>query len=104
MIQVGKMGSINKINCDNCFFLVNTADNLTMIVCDDNLDYYNELYCLKCQKVVRVWQRKNGKDMENKCPECGSNDLILSLPYENNVKCPSCKKGNQRSELWAMTD
>ena len=75
-----------------------------MMVCDDNLDYYNELYCLNCQKVVKVWQRKDGKDLENKCPDCGSSDVVLSLPYESNVKCPSCKKGNLRTESCILTD
>ena len=98
------MGSINKIECDNCSFSITTTDNLTKIVFYDNLDYYNELYCLNCQKIVNVWQRKNGKDMENKCPKCGSSDVFLLLPDKINVKCPSCKKGNLRSEVYAMTD
>ncbi len=98
------MGSVNKIECDNCTFSVTTSDNLTMIVCYDKLDYYDELYCLNCQKVVKVWQRKNGKEMENMCPECGSRDLFLLLPDNINVQCPSCKKGNLRSELYILTD
>ena len=98
------MGSINKIKCDNCSFSVNTLDNLTMIVCSDNLDYYNELYCLNCQNVVKVWQRKNGKDMEIKCPECGSIDVFLELFDKMNFNCPNCKKGNLKTELWALRD
>lgn len=98
------MGSLNKIQCNNCSFSVNTSDNLTMMVCGDNLDYYNELYCLNCQKVVKVWQRKNGKDMENKCPECGSLHIFLELPENINFKCPICKKGHLKSELYALTD
>ena len=98
------MGSINKIICNNCSFSVNTSDNLLMIICEKNLDYYDELYCLNCQKVVKVWQRKNGKDMEKKCPECGSTDLFLLLPDNINVKCPNCKKGNLKSELYILTN
>jgi len=98
------MGSINKIECDNCSFAVNTSDNFTMMVCSDNLDYYNSLYCLNCQKVVKVWQCKNGKDMENKCPECGSSDVFLEIPDKIKVKCPNCKKGNLKSELYLLTD
>ena len=98
------MGSMNIIKCDNCSFSVSTTDNLTMIVCGDNLDYFNKLYCLNCQKVVKVWKRKNGKDMENKCPKCGSDDVFLLLPDEMDVICPSCKKGNLRSEEWILTD
>lgn len=98
------MGSVSKIECDNCNFSVNTSDNLVMTVCYENLDYYNELYCLNCQKVVKVWQRKNGKDMENKCPECGSHDVFLDLPENINVKCPNCKKGNLISESYILTD
>lgn len=67
------MGSVNIINCDNCSFSVNTSDNFTMIVCSDELDYYNEFYCLNCQKVVKVWQRKNSKEMVYKCPKCKTN-------------------------------
>ena len=40
-------------------------------------NFYNELYCLNCQKIVKVWQRKNGKDMVQKCPECGSRKVFL---------------------------
>ena len=98
------IGSINEIKCDYCSFSVNTVDNLTMIVCDDNLDYYNELYCLNCQKVVKVWQRKNGKDKENKCPECGSSDVFLLLPDKINIKCPNCQKGNLMSDSYILTD
>ena len=95
---------MNEIKCNNCSFSVITSNNLTMIVCGDNLDYFNELYCLNCQKAVKVWQRENGKNVESECPECGSNDLILSLPYESIVKCPSCKKGNLRTESCILAD
>jgi hypothetical protein len=98
------MGSVNEINCDNCSFSVNTSDNLTMIVCNDKLDYYNELYCLHCQKIVKVWQRKNGKDVIKKCPECGSNKVFLEILDKIKVKCPKCKKGNLKSELFLLTD
>lgn len=98
------MGSIDKIVCDNCSFLVYTHDNLIMSVCDGNLDYYDELYCLNCQKVVKVWKRKNGKEMEDKCPECGSRNVYLFLPDNINVKCPSCKKGNLKSEYYIEQD
>lgn len=98
------MGSVNEISCDNCFFSVNTSDNLTMMVCNDNLDYYDELYCLNCQKIVNVWQRKNGKDMVSKCPECGSNNVFLTIPDKIKFKCPKCKKGNLKSKLILHTD
>jgi len=98
------MGSVNKIECDNCSFSVNTSDNFVMIVCNENLDYFDELYCLNCQKVVKVWQRKNGKEMENKCPECGSDEVFLLLPDNIKVKCPNCKKGNLKNELYILTD
>ncbi len=98
------MGSMNKIVCDNCYFSVCTRDNLTMMVCYDNSDYFDNLYCLDCQKVVRAWQRKNGEDMEEKCSKCGSRDVYLFLPDDINVKCPSCKKGNLRSEVYALID
>ena len=98
------MGSVNEIYCDNCSFSVTTTNNLTMMVSDDKLDYRNDLYCLNCQKVVKVWQRKNGKDMDSKCPECGSNKVVLGIPDEIKVKCPKCKKGNLKSELLILTD
>lgn len=97
-----KMGSVNEINCDNCSFSVNTSDNLTMMVCNDNLDYYDELYCLNCQKIVNVWQRKNGKDTVSNCPKCGSHDVFLEIP--DKIKCPKCKKGNLKSKLLLLTD
>lgn len=98
------MGSVYKIKCDNCSFSVSTSNNLTKIVCEKNLDYYDDLYCLDCKKVVKVWQRKKGKDMENKCPECGSRDVFLLLPDKINVICPSCKKGNLQSDLYVLID
>lgn len=98
------MGSVNEINCDNCSFSVTTSDNLTMMVCYDNLDYYDDLYCLNCQKIVKVWQRKNGKDTASKCPECGSHDVFLTIPGKIKVKCPKCKKGNLKSKLFLLTD
>ncbi|WP_321421919.1 hypothetical protein [uncultured Methanobacterium sp.] len=98
------MGSVNEINCDNCSFSVNTLDNLTMIVCSENLDYFDKLYCLNCQKIVKVWQRKNGKDTVRKCPECGSNDVVLKIPDEVKVKCPKCNNGNLKSKLLILTD
>lgn len=99
------MGSVNEIYCDNCSFSVNTSDNLTMMVCSDNLDYYDELYCLHCQKIVKVWQRKNGKDTASKCSECGSNDVFLTIPNKIKVKCPTCKKGNLKTgEYLILTD
>jgi ribosomal protein S26 len=55
------MGSVNEISCYNCSFSVNTSNNLLMMVCEDNLDYFDDLYCLNCQKIVKVWRRKNGK-------------------------------------------
>ena len=98
------MGSVNEINCDNCSFSVNTSDNFTMIVCNDKLDYYNELYCLNCQKIVKVWQRKNGKDVIEKCPECGSNKVFLEIPDNIKVECPKCKKGNLKSKKIMFID
>lgn len=86
------MGSENKIYCDNCSFSVNTSDNFTKMVCYDNSDHYDELYCLNCQKVVNVWQRRNGKDMVNKCLECGSHAVFLEIPDNIKVKCPNAKK------------
>lgn len=70
------MGSVHEINCDKCSFSANTSDNLTKMVFYEKLDYYDELYCLNCQKIVKVCQRKNGKDMVSMCPECGSNDVF----------------------------
>lgn len=87
------MGSVNKIDCDNCSFSVLTSNNLVKAVCNNNSDYYDELYCLDCQKVVEVRQRNNGRNMANKCPECGSRDVFLLIPDEIKVKCPSCKNG-----------
>ncbi len=96
------MGSVNEINCDNCSFTVTTIDHFTKIVCYDELDYFNDLYCLNCQKIVKVWQRKNGKDLISKCSECGSHDVFLNVL--DNIKCPKCKKGNLKSKLLALTD
>ena len=98
------MGSVNEIYCDNCSFSVTTTNNLTMMVSDDKLDYYNDLYCLNCQKIVKVWQLKNGKDVIKKCPECGSHNVSLMLPYKIKVKCPKCKKGNLESKKLLITD
>ena len=98
------MGSVHEIKCDNCTFSVQTSDNYTMIVCYEQLDYYNMIYCLNCQKIVKVWQRKNGKDTINKCPKCGFNQDFLEIPNEIKVKCPKCKKGNLKSELFILTD
>ena len=55
------MGSINEIKCNNCDFSVNTSDNFIMMVCDKNLDYYNELYCVDCEKIVKVGNVKMAK-------------------------------------------
>jgi hypothetical protein len=98
------MGSVNEFNCDNCSFSVNTSDNFTMIVCDKKLDYYNELYCINCQKIVKVLMRKNGKDMIKKCPECGSYKVFLEIPEKIKVKCPKFKNGNLKSKLIMLTD
>ncbi|BDZ68742.1 hypothetical protein [Methanobacterium ferruginis] len=98
------MGSVNKIECENCSFCVTTSDNFVKSVCYNNSDYSNELYCLNCQRIVKVWQRKNGKDMKNMCPECGSRDVFLLFPDNINVKCPNCKKGNLKSELYILQD
>lgn len=98
------MGFVHEFYCDDCSFSVNTSNNLTMMVSDDKLDYYNELYCLNCQKVVKVWQRKNGKDVIKKCPECGSNKVFLMISDNMKVKCPKRKKGNLKSELSLLTD
>lgn len=98
------MGSVHEIYCDNCSFSVGTSDNLTKIVFYDNLDYFDELYCLKCQKIVKVCQRKNGKNMVSMCPECGSHDVFLEIPPKIEVKCPKCKKGILKSELRILTD
>lgn len=98
------MGSVHEIYCDNCYFAVTTSNNFTMIVCSDNLDYYNELYCLNCQKVVKVWQRKNGKETVSMCSECGLNNVFLEIPVNIQVVCPKCKTGNLKSELRILTD
>ena len=96
------MGSVNEISCDNCSFCVTTKNNCVMST--DFGNFYNDLYCLNCQKIVEVWQRKNGKDMVQKCPECGSHKVILGIPDKIKVKCPKCKKGNLKSELLILTD
>lgn len=99
------MGSVNEIKCDNCSFLVKTTDHFTKMVCNDNLDYYDALYCLNCHQIVNVWQRKNGKDTASKCPECGSHDVFLTIPDKIKVKCPKCKNGNLKTgEYLILTD
>ena len=101
------MGEGHDITCDNCFFHESTSHNLTMSVCEYDLDYYLELYCLDCQKVVKVWARKNGKEIpqdERKCPKCNSSDIFLAIPEDLVVKCPKCKKGNLKSELTILFD
>ena len=98
------MGEIHLINCDNCSFSVKTANNLLMSTC--GLDYHDDMYCLECQKVVKVLRQiKNGEYMPRtdlKCPECKSHNIFIVLP--ENVKCPKCKKGNLKSEWIALTD
>jgi len=99
------MGGIYLSKCDNCSFSVETADNLLMSTSEFELDYYDDMYCLDCQKVVKVWQQKNGESIpesNQKCPKCKSPNIYIGLP--ENVKCPKCKKGNLTSDLIILTD
>lgn len=97
------MGEIHIITCDNCSFSTRTVNWILMST--GNSDYNNELYCLDCQKIVKVCQRKNGKlisSIKQKCPCCNSHNIFLELP--DNVKCPKCKEGNLRSKLDSYID
>ena len=98
------MGSICSIYCNKCHFAVTTENNLLMSTSEYNLDYFDKLYCSDCQKVVKVWIRKNGKNMEHKCPKCDSHNIFLLIPENIELKCPKCKKGNLESEERILTD
>jgi hypothetical protein len=99
------MGHVELIECDNCSFSVETVNGLNMITCYENLDYFDKLYCNDCKKVVEVWRRKNGKDIEIiKCPTCNSTELFGGIPEDVIILCPKCEKGKLRSEIIIFTD
>ncbi len=86
-----RMGCIIEIWCDNCSFSARTANNLTMLV----YDYYDEMYCLRCQEVVGVWRWKDGREMVEKCPQCGSHDVFykrILKDYYDEMYCLRCQE------------
>lgn len=60
-----------------------------MLVYDYKKDYYDKMYCLRCQEVVRVWRCKDGREMVEKYFQCGSHDVFYKLMVSD---APNAKK------------
>ena len=100
------MGTVNIIKCDTCSVSFKTVDNFNGLFYQTNgpYDFYDELYCPKCEKVVKVWIEKDGKILDRICPICESSNLFLIVPEDAIVKCQKCKDGNLESETIMYSD
>jgi len=107
------MGSVYGIKCDNCYFFVTTEDYLVKSMCESglNLDYSDDLFCLDCQKVVKVWRCGNGKSKKN-IPKYIESNVFFKI-YLKSIriwqhirkdrcignKCPKCGSNNVFFEI-----